>query len=413
MRRLLSILLLTATALGHAAGLQSSGVQATPRQSPGTGAKAAPITAPDPQIERERNRRMTEIRTAENNGVSVRLKDIARFRGVRANHLMGVGVVFGLEGTGDTKRNPQAAKAIANFLRAVGQDVDPSAIDPRNGALVMVTADLAPFANNGAAMDVTVTSLGDAKSLRGGTLLRTELYAIGNTEKIYAIAQGAVSIGGYSASSAGNKDQVGFTTVGRVPSGAIVENSAPTTLVYDGQMFIELADPDFTTASRLQEAIAKKYPEFHPLAQDGGTISVDLPNGITPTKAMAKLEAITVSVDNAAIIVINEKTGSIAIGGNVRIAPVAIATGQISVRIEQDLAVSQPNPFSRGETVAVPSPRTSAVEDEADIAVVAPNATVADLARIFQELRLPATQIINILQILRQQGALKARLVIQ
>lgn len=384
----------------------SAFAQTAPNQNSGTG-------KPGSSIEQERNRRMNEIRRTETDGVSVRLKDIARFRGVRANHLMGVGVVFGLEGTGDTRRNPQAAKAIANFLRGMGQDVDPATIDPKNGALVMVTADLAPFANNGAAMDVTVTSLGDAKSLRGGTLLRTEMYAVGDTETVYALAQGAVSIGGYSAQSGGNKDQVGFTTVGRVPQGAIVEQGAPTKLVYDGQMFIELADPDFTTASRLQEAIAKKHPEFHPMAEDGGTIVVDLPPGLTPTRAMAKLEGITVNVDNAAIVVINEKTGSIAIGGNVRIAPVAIATGTISVRIEQDLAVSQPNPFSNGQTVAVASPRIQTSEGEADVAVVAPNATVADLARIFQELRLPATQIINILQLLRQQGALKAKLVIQ
>ncbi len=376
-------------------------------------AQKAPTGKPGAAVEQERGRRMNDIRRAETDGVSVRLKDVARFRGVRGNHLMGVGVVFGLEGSGDTRRNPQAAKAIANFLRGMGQDVDPATIDPKNGALVMVTAELAPFVNNGAAMDVTVTSLGDAKSLRGGTLLRTELYAVGDTETIYALAQGAVSIGGYSAQSGGNKEQVGFLTVGRVPQGAIVEQGAPTTLVYEGRMFIELADPDFTTASRMQEAIAKKYPEFHPIAEDGGTISVDLPPGLTPTRAMAKLEAITVSVDNAAVVVINEKTGSIAIGGNVRIAPVAIATGQISVRIEQDLAVSQPNPFSNGQTVAIETPRTQASEGEADIAVVAPNATVADLARIFQELRLPATQIINILQLLRQQGALKAKLVIQ
>ena len=363
--------------------------------------------------EAERNRRFKEIRRAEAEGVTVRLKDIARFRGVRANHLMGVGVVFGLEATGDSKRNPQAAKAIANFLRGVGQDVDPAQIDPRNGALVMVTADLPPFATNGAPMDVTVSSLGDAKSLRGGTLLRTELYAVGDTEKIYAVAQGAVSIGGYSASSGGNKDQVGFLTVGRVPAGAIIENGAPTTLVYGGRMFVELTDPDFTTASRLQEAINKKNPEFQAIAQDAGTVGVELPDGLTPTKAMALLESVTVSVDNAATVVINEKTGSIAMGGNVRIAPVAIATGTISVRIQEELSVSQPNPFGSGETVVVPNRRAGAAENDADIAVVAPNATVADLARIFQELRLRATEIINILQLLRQQGALKARLVIQ
>ncbi len=403
------------TSLLLALALQGSPSRGASPQTPALrpGAKSPPADAGAARSEAERQRRMKEIRRTEAEGVVVRLKDVARFRGVRANHLMGVGVVFGLEATGDSKRNPQAAKAIANFLRGVGQDVDPANIDPKNGALVMVTADLPPFASNGAPMDVTVSSLGDAKSLRGGTLLRTELYAVGDTETIYAVAQGAVSIGGYSASSGGSKDQVGFLTVGRVPAGAIVEQGAPTTLVYDGKMFIELTDPDFTTASRLQEAIAKRNPAFHAVAEDAGTISVDLPPGLTATRAMAQLEGVTVSVDNAAVVVINEKTGSIAMGGNVRIAPVAIATGTISVRIQEELSVSQPNPFGGGETVVVPNQRVAAGANEADVAVVAPNATVADLARIFQELRLRSTEIINILQLLRQQGALKARLVIQ
>ena len=356
---------------------------------------------------------MKQTSKTENEGVQVRLKDIARFRGVRGNQLMGVGVVFGLGATGDTKKNDQAARAISNYLKSIGQDVDPSKIEPKNGALVVVTAELPPFSTNGQTIDVTVSSLGDATSLRGGTLLQTELHAIGDTASVYAIAQGAVSIGGFGASSGGNNSQTGFLTVGRVPSGAIVEKGALTKLVYDGKMFVELLEPDFTNASRVEDAINKLYPAMKATAENGQTISITVPPNASAITTMAKLEAVKVFQDSAALVVINEKTGSIAIGGNVKIGPVAIASGSISVRITEEVAVSQPNPFSQGTTQTVANQQVGAKESEADIAVVAPNTTVADLARIFQELRLRASDIINILQLLKQQGALKARLVIQ
>ena len=365
------------------------------------------------KVTQEMSRRMQNMQKAESNGVQVRLKDVARFRGVRGNSLLGVGVVVGLKGTGDTRKNPQSAAAIANYMKSLGQSVDPSSIEPKNCALVFVRAELPAFATNGQVTDLTVASAGDAQSLQGGLLLRTELYAVGDNETVYAVGEGALSIGGYGASSGGSSASVGFLTAGRVPSGAVVERGAPTKLVYDGKMYIELQDADLTTADRIQEAINKKYPDFQASAETGGTISVTLPKGMSPVQAMSRLEEITVMVDNAAVVVINEKTGSIAIGGNVRIAPVAIASGSISVKIEESVSVSQPNPFSQGTTQTVANQTVSADQGTADIAVMAPNTTVADLARIFQELRLKSSDIINILQILRQQGALKARLVIQ
>ncbi|HLO98202.1 MAG TPA: flagellar basal body P-ring protein FlgI [Fimbriimonas sp.] len=361
----------------------------------------------------ELGKRMANVRNAEANGIQVRIKDVARFRGVRANSLMGVGVVVGLKGTGDTRKNPQIATAIANYMKSMNMDVNPATLEPKNGALVFVRAELPAFATNGQVVDVTVASAGDAGSLQGGLLLRTELYAVGDTETVYALAEGAVSIGGFGASAGGSSSSVGFLTAGRVPGGATVEKGAPTKLVYDNKMYIELYDADITTASRIQEAIAKKYPEFLPEAENGGTISVQLPKSTSPIMALSRLEELTVMVDNAAVVVINEKNGTIAIGGNVRIAPVAIATGNISVKIEEEISVSQPNPFSQGQTKEVANQKVSAEQGEANVAVMAPNTTVSDLARIFQELRLKASDIINILQLLRQQGALKARLVIQ
>ncbi len=366
-----------------------------------------------PSIADEMSRRMNNMQKAEASGVNVRLKDVARFRGIRSNSLLGVGVVVGLKGTGDTRKNPQSAAAIANYMKSLGQDVNPALIEPKNCALVFVRAELPAFANNGQQLDVTVASAGDAGSLQGGLLLRTELFAVGDNETVYALAEGAVSIGGFGASQGGTSASVGFLTAGRVPSGAMVEKGAPTKLVYDGKMYVELLDADITTASRIQDAINKKYPEFLAEAETGGTISVSLPKGMSPVMAMSKLEEINVMVDNAAVVVINEKTGSIAIGGNVRIAPVAIASGGISVKIEEQNTVSQPNAFGKGDTVPVKNTSVSTDQKDADIAVMAPNTTVADLAHIFQELHLKASDIINILQILREQGALKARLVIQ
>lgn len=375
---------------------------------------AKPDLKRDQEIKDEMARRIQNMKRAELNGVAVRIKDVARFRGVRSNKLMGVGVVVGLQGTGDSRKNAQVSQAIQNYMKSMNFDIDVSRMDARNGALVIVSGDLPPFATNGQLMDVTVSTFGDAQSLRGGQLLRTELYAIGDSDTVYGIAEGAVSVGGFGASAGGNQQQVGFLTAGRVAGGGMVEKGAPTKLVYDNRMFIELYEVDLTTATRVQEAINKRNPEFEAVAESGSTISVSLPKGMNPIVAMAKLEEITVMVDNAAVVIVNEKTGSIAIGGNVKIAPVAIALGSISVNIVEEVSVSQPNPFSRnGDTAVVANQRVSADQGPADVAVVAPNSTIADLARIFQELRLKPNDIINILQLLKQQGALKARLIFQ
>jgi flagellar P-ring protein precursor FlgI len=345
--------------------------------------------------------------------VTAQLKDIARFRGIRSNTLTGIGLVLGLEGTGDTQRISATRSALTNYLRRSGLDVDPKSIDSKNAALVMVTAELPPFSVNGQKIDVTITSMGDAKSLRNGTLLMTELKAAGNPDTVYATATGAVSVGGFSVSQNGNSQVKGFVTVGRIPAGGVVENGAPTTTVFNGRMFLELDEPDLTTASRVEAAIMKRYPEFRPVAQNGGTIEVVLPEGLTPTTAMARLEKVTVEADTAAQIVINEKTGAIVMGGNIKLSPVAFAYGSLSIRVEEQTFVSQPNPLSNGQTVVAKDTQTGVKEDEAKTAVTTSNTTVADLAQIFRKLNLSAGDIIAILQALRQQGALKARVVMQ
>jgi flagellar P-ring protein precursor FlgI len=343
--------------------------------------------------------------------VGIRLKDITRFRGIRPNTLTGVGLVMGLNGTGDSTKVPPTIAMLTSFLKKQGIDADPTTLTLKNAAMVLVTADLEPFAVNGQSMDVTVTSMGDSSSLRNGTLMLTELHAAGNPNVVYATAAGAISVGGYTEGAGGNSQAKGFVTVGRIPSGGIVEQGAPTTMVFEGKMFLELDDYDLTTAQRIETRINLIAPEFHAVALNGGTVQVDLPKGISATTAMAKLEGITVEADTQTSIVINEKTGTIVMGGDVRLSACAIATGSLSVKIEEANTVSQPQALSAGNTTPVKNQSLDVKEDRAQLAVLKANTTIADLAHIFQELKLKPADIINIFQLLKQQGALKARVI--
>ncbi|MBS1717598.1 MAG: flagellar basal body P-ring protein FlgI [Armatimonadetes bacterium] len=350
---------------------------------------------------------------AEEAGVEVRIKDIARFRGVRSNQLTGFGLVMGLEGTGDTKKTPMTMTLLSNLLKDWGTISNPATFETKNVALVMVTAELPPFVKPGTTIDVRVSSIGDAKSLQGGTLVQTPLYAAGDKEHAYAVAEGAVSIGGFNASSSGNSVQRNHVTVGRIPSGAIVEDSVPTKTIFGRRMYLELDSEDLTTANRVAQAISQAYPAFSPDAEDGATICLNLPEGMTPVQAMSLIESVKVFADIEAKVVINERTGTIVIGGNVRLGPAAIAHGSLSIKIEQEPIVSQPNPFSSGQTTVVNETTVRADQDTAKVAMIPPNTTVADLSRILQTLELKPTEIISILQALRQQGALKARIELQ
>jgi flagellar P-ring protein precursor FlgI len=283
----------------------------------------------------------------------------------------------------------------------------------KNVAAVMVTAELPPFSTNGQQIDVTVESLGDAKSLVGGTLLQTTLYAAGDRQTVYAAAQGSITIGGYDVSAGGSSASKGHVTAGRIPGGGLVERGAPTKLVYDGKMYLELDTPDLTTAQRVATKLNEQLPSLMASAQNGGTIALSLPDGMTPVEAMSKIEAVKVMSDSPATIVVNEKTGTIVIGANVRVGPAAIAQGSLTVRIDTVYDVSQPRPFTNGQTIVTSESAVTANEPNAQVATLAPNTTVQDLARVFQALQLKAKDIIAILQALRQQGALKARIITQ
>jgi flagellar P-ring protein precursor FlgI len=354
-----------------------------------------------------------EIMAAEKDGIEVRIKGLGHFRGIRGNQLMGTGLVVGLAGSGDSKKSVITQQIVSNMFKEFGIKLDPSQLDMKNVAAVMITAELPPFSSNGQLVDISVQSLGDAKSLVGGTLLQTPMYAAGDQQTVYVSAQGAIQVGGYDVSSGGASAKKNFVTAGRVPEGGIVEKGAPTKLVYDGKIFLDLNQPDLTTAIRVASKINENYPNLLATAVNGSTIELTLPSDISPIDAMARVEELRVFADTPETIVINEKTGTIVIGGNVKIGPAAIVQGSINVKIDQDVRIVQPNPLSLGTTAAEQKTTITVEEPDGQVVSMAPNATVADLAKVFYALQLKASDVISILQALRAQGALKARIISQ
>lgn len=397
--RLLPFIGLLAAALG-------SGQGEPPKVDPQADAKQQEA------LRKAEEARRDAIKFAEQNGVAVRIKDVARFRGVRANQLQGIGIIVGLGGTGDTKNTPFTATLLANAMKEKTL-VDPKLLKSKNVAVVFVTAELPAFASPGNRIDVTVQSAGDATSLQGGYLLRTPLFGPADAENAYAVAMGPVSIGGFNVASGGASVQKNHTTVGRLPEMGIVERSVDTEIVFDGRLYLELRDADLTTAQRMADKLNKTNPAYLAIAMDGGTVQLNMPEGKTPVQAMAEIEALAFMSDTEATIVISENTGTIVAGGNVRLGPAMVAKGSLTVKIEQELIISQPNPFTFGNTVVGQQTNIKAEEEPAQVTMMGPTATVADLARIFQALRVSATDMIAILQALRSQGALKARIKIQ
>ena len=347
-------------------------------------------------------------------GIEVRLGDIGGFRGAQSNVIMGYGLVVGLAGTGDTKNTPFTSKLLANAMSRWGTMVDPDQLRGKNIATVAVTAELPPFAAPGRKIDVTVQSIGDAKSLEGGFLLPTPLGPSGNPDDVYVIATGAASIGGFNASSGGASVRKNHQNVGRVPNGGDIQKSVQTQFVFQGNTaYFDLDEPDFTTAQRTAQAILDQLPGIGAYAQDGVTIKLTLPQGADPIVAFSQIESVVVKAALPASVVINERTGTIVIGGNVKLGPAVIAHGSLQVRIEPQVLISQPGPFSNGQTAVVEIPVVSAEENQAQIGLVGGKATLNDLAKILQALKLSARDIIAIIQALADQGALKARVRIQ
>ncbi|MDH4180102.1 MAG: flagellar basal body P-ring protein FlgI [Armatimonadota bacterium] len=339
----------------------------------------------------------------------VRIKDIARVQGARDNQLVGYGLIVGLEGTGDSAQVPFTNQAVRNLVTRFGTRPDiTDEIKTKNAATVIVTATLPPFVKPGDRIDVTVSSLADARSLQGGVLLQTPL--LGADGEIYAVAQGAVSIGGFAAAGAGAEVSKNHPTVGRIPAGALVEASVPSTLSAGGILALSLHNPDYASAVAVASAINRALAA-PAVPQDPATVIVSIPAPFEgrPTEFLAAIGRLAVPVDAPARVVINERTGTIVVGGPVTISPVAVAHGSLTVEIHTTAAVYQPPPLSRGETVVVPEGAVTAREETAVIAPLG-TATVDDLVRSLNALHATPRDLIAILQAIKEAGALHAEM---
>jgi len=341
--------------------------------------------------------------------VDVRLKDIAAFEGVRDNQLIGYGVVVGLEGTGDTTQNKFTFQTISNLLDKMGLTLDPTSFQMRNTAAVAVTATLPPFARAGSKIDVTVSSIGSAKSIQGGMLLITPLKAADGN--VYAVGQGPVSIGGFNAQRGGSIIRKNHPTVGRIPNGALVEKEVPFDFTSQRYFTLVMHQEDFTTTTRVVNSINKSFGEVAG-AVDSRTIKVIIPDKYNRQKVLmaSMLENLVVSPDSKAKVVVNERTGTIVFGENVKISKVALAHGNITVSIKTTFDVSQPTPFSEGETVVTPETETEVKEEQARFTVVENTPRISDVVKTLNSLGATPRDIIAILQAMKSAGALQAEL---
>ncbi len=357
------------------------------------------------------------VRPANGQGAgSARLKDLVLLEGAAPRQITGYGLVVGLDRTGDRARGqrsaPYTVQSIVNMLRRFGITVDPRRFSSRNTAAVMVTATLGPFHRVGSTVDVTVSAMGNARSISGGVLLQTPLLDP-ETDQLLAMAQGPVSTGAVSASSYGSRVQINYVNTGRIPNGGIVKEPVEANLDGAQQLGLVLKEPDFTNANRIAAAINGQF-QGAATVDHAGLVQVQVPpNANNPSAFVGQLEALTINVDVPARVVVNERTGTIVAGGNIRINEVMVTSGDIVVTTQADPVVSQPPPFSEGETVTDVRGTASVEEDRTESVVLPPNTDVGQLATTLNELGLPARDVIAIFQAIDQAGALQGELIIQ
>jgi flagellar P-ring protein precursor FlgI len=342
---------------------------------------------------------------------AVRIKDIADINGVRDNQLVGYGLVVGLDGTGDGKKSLFTVHTMVSMLEKMGISVNAADIAVSNVAAVMVTAELPPFAKSGGRIDVLVNSIGDAKNLQGGTLLMTPLKAANG--QVYAVAQGPVNTGGFSAGGEGGTVQKNFPTVGRVIGGALVEREVALNLNSRKNLTLSLRQPDFTTVTRMTDAINALFYDRIASAQDAGTVQVKVPMSYLGNIVglVAMIEKLEVQPDITARVVINERTGTVVMGENVRIATIAIAHGNLSIVIKESPEVSQPLPFSKGgETVVTPNTDLSVEEGENQLVLMPTGASIGEVVNALNALGVSPRDLIAIFQAIKAAGALQADL---
>jgi flagellar P-ring protein FlgI len=338
-----------------------------------------------------------------------RVKDISSVEGIRDNQLVGYGIVVGLGGTGDSQQTTFPAQTLAATLLRMGVSVPASSIRVQNLAAVFISATLPPFARSGTKLDITVSSAGDARSLEGGLLLMTPLY--GADGKIYAQAQGSLVVGGYSVTANGNVKQFNHPNTARVPFGAIVEHGVPLELEGKNQLSLLLNDADFRSAEAMASAINQTLGRAAAHVLDSRRISLSVANGEDVPALLAEVESIEVPVFPRAKVVVNERTGTVVIGGTVVLQPVSILHGGLAVNVVSEFQVSQPNAFSSGGTTQVVQQTRIDVQDKpANRIELKQGATVDDLVRSLQTIGASARDVISILQAMKSAGALEAEI---
>ena len=385
-------------------------------------ARCAPPMAPDPVASARQSRAslpsllrsLAIVVLVVPSARAARIKDIAAVEGMRANQLQGYGLVVGLNNTGDSQQALFTPQTVLNFLRRRGLtlDVNPRQLQVKNVAAVLVTATLPPFARQGTHIPAQVSSMGDAKSLQGGTLIGTPLFA--GDGQVYAVGQGALSLGGgFSARGAGASAQKSHPTVALLTDGALVEKEVPASLGAGGVVTIALHDPDFTTAERVSAAVNATLGRSAAHPVDPGTVAVTL-RGNSPDEAVdtvTAIERVEVQPDVAARVVLNERTGTVIIGNDVRVLPVAIAHGSLQVIVRTDYGVSQPAPFSQGQTTVVPESDIKVEEGKPqNLAVLKAGVSLGQLVSGLNALGVTPQDLIAILQAIKQAGALEADL---
>ena len=348
-------------------------------------------------------------------GLGARIKDVAMVSGVRDNQLTGYGLVVGLAGDGD--KNPsQTLQTLGNVLQRFGVSISASAISAKNVAIVMLTADIPAFKKSGTRLDVNVASMGDAKSLQGGILLQTPM--LGADGKVYAVAQGALSIGGLSAGTDGGGGasvQRNHPTVGVISDGALVEREIPAQIVTDHHIELILREPDFTSAARLAAALNEKWTNSS-IALDTTTVRVHVPDEFEtiPISFISMVEAVEVDSDVPARIVINERTGTIVATSHITIASCAVSHGNLTISVASTLSVSQPNAFAQnGSTTTTPSTNTKVKEDKGAIITLPDLPTIDKVASALNTLGVTPRDMMSVFQAMKQAGALQAELILR
>lgn len=345
-----------------------------------------------------------------------RIKDIAQLGGVRDNQLIGYGLVTGLAGTGDDlKKVLFTRQALYNMMVRQGITINPTdfaKINAKNVAAVMITAALPPFAKPGSTIDIQVSSIGDADSLAGGTLLMTALK--GPDGKVYAVAQGPMTIGAFSYGGKAAKAQKNHTTVGRIANGAIIERTVPVALGENGTLSYRLRTSDFSTASNMSEAINSTFGEGTASPVDSTTVNVIIPAAYQaePVPFIARLESLNIQTDTNARVVINERTGTIVMGEDVRLSTVAVSHGNLSIIIKEAADVYQPGPLAAGETIVIPQTTIEITEDKSEIMVVKEGVSISEVANALNAIGATPRDLIAIFQAIKAAGAMHGELVV-